>query len=170
MRVLLRPTAEYATYGYQEVMTPLIYRKQLWKVSGHLENYKVGVRHHVLPDCAVAVTHTRANTNTHRRTVPLHVAIYPCPTASASQENMFMVVPGVPEAEPDNSDEVSHSHDHDHDHDGHACHHHAHADADAAGFGLKPMNCPGHCLIFASKKTSYRELPLRIADFSSLHR
>jgi threonyl-tRNA synthetase len=45
-----------------------------------------------------------------------------------------------------------------------------HADADTNDFGLKPMNCPGHCLIFASRKISYRELPLRIADFSSLHR
>ncbi|EKX44160.1 hypothetical protein GUITHDRAFT_139997 [Guillardia theta CCMP2712] len=36
--------------------------------------------------------------------------------------------------------------------------------------GLKPMNCPGHCLIFASKTRSYRELPLRLADFGVLHR
>lgn len=37
-------------------------------------------------------------------------------------------------------------------------------------FGLKPMNCPGHCLIFASKPISFRNLPLRLADFSALHR
>ncbi|RKF62506.1 putative threonine--tRNA ligase, mitochondrial [Erysiphe neolycopersici] len=37
-------------------------------------------------------------------------------------------------------------------------------------YGLKPMNCPGHCLIFASKARSYRDLPLRYADFSPLHR
>jgi threonyl-tRNA synthetase len=36
--------------------------------------------------------------------------------------------------------------------------------------GLKPMNCPGHCLIFRSRKRSYRELPLRLAEFSRLHR
>lgn len=35
---------------------------------------------------------------------------------------------------------------------------------------LKPMNCPGHCLIFASQIRSYRDLPLRLADFSPLHR
>ena len=34
---------EYGEYGYSEVMTPLLYRKQLWKVSGHLDNYKVRV-------------------------------------------------------------------------------------------------------------------------------
>lgn len=37
-------------------------------------------------------------------------------------------------------------------------------------FGLKPMNCPGHCLIFGSEKRSWRDLPIRYADFSSLHR
>eukprot|EP00048_Salpingoeca_helianthica_P014053 m.214108 g.214108 ORF g.214108 m.214108 type:complete len:701 (-) comp15583_c0_seq4:40-2142(-) len=36
--------------------------------------------------------------------------------------------------------------------------------------GLKPMNCPAHCLIFASTSTSYRDLPLRLADFTALHR
>lgn len=37
-------------------------------------------------------------------------------------------------------------------------------------FGLKPMNCPGHCLMFANRTRSYRELPLRFADFGVLHR
>lgn len=38
------------------------------------------------------------------------------------------------------------------------------------GFGLKPMNCPGHCLMFDNTVRSYRELPLRFADFGVLHR
>lgn len=37
-------------------------------------------------------------------------------------------------------------------------------------WGMKPMNCPGHCLLFAHRLRSYRELPLRIADFGVLHR
>ena len=37
-------------------------------------------------------------------------------------------------------------------------------------YGLKPMNCPGHCLLFKSQNHSYRELPVRYADFSPLHR
>ncbi|HUK41678.1 MAG TPA: threonine--tRNA ligase, partial [Candidatus Acidoferrales bacterium] len=37
-------------------------------------------------------------------------------------------------------------------------------------FAVKPMNCPGHTFIYSSKKRSYRELPLRIADFGRLHR
>ena len=32
------------------------------------------------------------------------------------------------------------------------------------------MNCPGHCLIFGSRERSYRELPIRMADFGVLHR
>jgi threonyl-tRNA synthetase len=36
--------------------------------------------------------------------------------------------------------------------------------------GLKPMNCPGHCLLYASSSVSYRDLPIRYAEFSSLHR
>ncbi|KAI9205849.1 tars protein [Polychytrium aggregatum] len=37
-------------------------------------------------------------------------------------------------------------------------------------FGLKPMNCPGHCIMFGHRERSYRELPLRMADFGVLHR
>ncbi|KAI9738211.1 MAG: threonyl-tRNA synthetase [Cirrosporium novae-zelandiae] len=37
-------------------------------------------------------------------------------------------------------------------------------------WGLKPMNCPGHCKIFDHRERSYRELPLRMADFGVLHR
>jgi len=35
---------------------------------------------------------------------------------------------------------------------------------------LKPMNCPGHVLIFRNRLHSYRELPLRLAEFGSCHR
>ena len=37
-------------------------------------------------------------------------------------------------------------------------------------FGMKPMNCPGHCLMFRERVRSYRELPMRYADFGVLHR
>lgn len=37
-------------------------------------------------------------------------------------------------------------------------------------YGVKPMNCPSHMLIFRSRKRSYRELPLRIHDQGVLHR
>ena len=35
---------------------------------------------------------------------------------------------------------------------------------------VKPMNCPGHVLIFSNRLRSYRELPLRLAEFGSCHR
>lgn len=41
---------------------------------------------------------------------------------------------------------------------------------DEREFSLKPMNCPGHCLLYAAEKKSYRDLPYRIADFGRLHR
>jgi threonyl-tRNA synthetase len=37
-------------------------------------------------------------------------------------------------------------------------------------FGLKPMNCPGHCLLYSLNPHSYRELPLRLAEAGNLHR
>lgn len=37
-------------------------------------------------------------------------------------------------------------------------------------YGLKPMNCPGHCLLYMASPRSYRDLPIRLADFSPLHR
>ena len=36
--------------------------------------------------------------------------------------------------------------------------------------GLKPMNCPGHMLLFGSRLRSYRDLPIRYAESSTLHR
>ena len=37
-------------------------------------------------------------------------------------------------------------------------------------YGLKPMNCPNAMIVFASKKRSYKELPLRLSDCDVLHR
>ncbi|RLN56067.1 hypothetical protein BBJ29_003032 [Phytophthora kernoviae] len=105
---------EYRRRGYDEVITPLIFKKELWETSGHLKNY---------------------------------------------HDDMFMVSQGI--ATDNDGSEPS---------DGH-CHDHVHSEEDYDQFGLKPMNCPGHCLMFReAKKYSYRELPVRFADFSALHR
>ena len=79
----------YARYGYSEVVTPLIYKTDLWKTSGHYEVFR---------------------------------------------DDMFLM------------------------------------DVHDGEYGVKPMNCPGHCYLFASRKYSYRDLPIRFADFSRLHR
>ena len=93
---------QYDQFGFQEVITPTIYKKSLWEKSGHWENYA---------------------------------------------EDMYSVsgrgASGEVEGKQVGEDEE---------------------------YGLKPMNCPGHCLLFASKQRSYRDLPIRFADFSPLHR
>ncbi|KAG9248491.1 hypothetical protein BJ878DRAFT_531898 [Calycina marina] len=94
--------SKYERYGFQEVISPTIYKKSLWEKSGHWENYAEDM---------YSVTGRGAE--------------------SASEGKQV------------GKDEE---------------------------YGLKPMNCPGHCLIFASKKRSYRDLPIRYADFSPLHR
>jgi threonyl-tRNA synthetase len=93
---------QYVDFGFEEVITPTIYKKSLWEKSGHWENYAEDM---------YAVTGRGAS--------------------------------GEKEGRQAGEDEE---------------------------YGLKPMNCPGHCLIFASKKRSYRDLPIRYADFSPLHR
>lgn len=101
---------KYVKYGFQEVITPTIYKKALWAKSGHLENYA---------DDMFTVTSTSPS----RRD----------PATSPALEDG-----GAAEEEDE--------------------------------YGLKPMNCPGHCLIFAARRHSYRDLPIRYADFSPLHR
>ncbi len=80
---------EYARRGYQEVMTPQIFDAELFKLSGHYQNY---------------------------------------------YENMYWT------------------------------------EIDEREFGIKPMNCPGHFLLFKMQHWSYRDLPVRLADFGRLHR
>lgn len=43
-------------------------------------------------------------------------------------------------------------------------------DVEKEQWALKPMNCPGHSLIFGHRERSYRELPIRMAEFGVLHR
>jgi len=79
----------YRRYGYSEVITPLVYKTDIFKTSGHYDSYR---------------------------------------------EDMFL------------------------------------AEADEEEYGIKPMNCPGHVYLFGQGKKSYRDLPIRMADFSRLHR
>jgi threonyl-tRNA synthetase len=80
---------EYRRRGYDEIITPQIYDAELFKISGHYENY---------------------------------------------HDNMFFT------------------------------------EIEEREFGVKPMNCPGHHLLFKERLWSYRELPVRFADFGRLHR
>ncbi|MBK5487780.1 threonine--tRNA ligase [Bacillus sp. TH17] len=44
------------------------------------------------------------------------------------------------------------------------------SEVDHKSFALKPMNCPGHMLMFKNKLHSYRELPIRMCEFGQVHR
>ena len=79
----------YGRCGYGEVLTPQILDVELWKTSGHYDNYR---------------------------------------------DAMFFT------------------------------------EVDEKQFAVKPMNCPTHCLIFGTRLRSYRDLPIRYADFGRLHR
>ncbi|MEK9833049.1 MAG: threonine--tRNA ligase, partial [Rhodospirillaceae bacterium] len=71
------------------------------------------------------------------------------------REHMFI-------AEVDESDPAAHGHDHDHE---------APSTQSNRMLALKPMNCPCHVQIFSnSGMKSYRDLPLRMAEFGSCHR
>ncbi len=76
-------------YDYQEVKTPVILNQQLWKLSGHWDNYK---------------------------------------------ENMYFTT------------------------------------FDNVGYAIKPMNCPGGCLVYKNRQHSYRELPMRVTELGLVHR
>lgn len=76
-------------YGFEPVITPLIMSDELWKTSGHYDNYK---------------------------------------------ENMYFT------------------------------------QIDERSCAIKPMNCPGHCLIYGNSRHSYKELPIRLSEFGRVHR
>lgn len=80
---------EYVKRDYDEVITPQMYNKKLWEISGHWDHYK---------------------------------------------DNMFVTK------------------------------------VEGQEHSLKPMNCPSHCLIYKRDFKSYKDLPIRIADFCNLHR
>lgn len=79
----------YDQFGYQEVLTPQVLDVELWKRSGHYDNYR---------------------------------------------DNMYFT------------------------------------EADERAMAVKPMNCPSHCLLYGMSTRSYRDLPMRLADFGRLHR
>jgi threonyl-tRNA synthetase len=43
-------------------------------------------------------------------------------------------------------------------------------EADGRRYAVRPMNCPGACLVYGSTRHSYRELPLRLAEFGQVSR
>ncbi|WP_438447881.1 threonine--tRNA ligase [Gorillibacterium sp. sgz5001074] len=44
------------------------------------------------------------------------------------------------------------------------------SELDGRQYAVKPMNCPGHMLVYRNRQRSYRDLPLRLAEFGQVHR
>ncbi len=44
------------------------------------------------------------------------------------------------------------------------------SEIDGTGYAIKPMNCPGGCLVYKNRRHSYREFPLRVAELGLVHR
>jgi threonyl-tRNA synthetase len=44
------------------------------------------------------------------------------------------------------------------------------SEIDGTGYAIKPMNCPGGCLVYKSRQHSYREFPMRVAELGLVHR
>lgn len=114
--------AQQRCYGFEEVITPLIYKDDLWKTSGHWQHYKDDMFQ------VLAAHHKEAHEHEHKHDPP---------SSSSDIANA-----AKPEIDSD----------------------------DAQVYGLKPMNCPGHCVMFSKHEHSYRDLPVRYSDFSPLHR
>lgn len=95
--------AQQQKFGFQEVITPIIYKDSLWKQSGHWDHYR---------------------------------------------KDMFEVF-GAQHGEHTECSEIEEG---------------------GRNFSLKPMNCPGHCVMFSRLEHSFRDLPVRYSDFSPLHR
>jgi len=129
----------YDRFGYDEVVTPQIYDRELFLQSGHLPAYGENM-------------FLAANIeNVERITARIDQLAQAQAGASAAGTNPAAA----------------------------AAQNAAHAAKEAAEahwldaelrFAVKPMNCPGHCLMFGMTRRSYRELPMRIADFGRLHR
>lgn len=43
-------------------------------------------------------------------------------------------------------------------------------EVDEQSYALKPMNCPGHCLVYGTHQVSYRDLPLKLCELGTVHR
>lgn len=135
----------YDVWGYDEVVTPQLFKSDLWKRSGHWENYREDMF-----------------------------------AVEGFKEREQGIVPASSPSQPShiNGEKAdarpccdAHSHQHSEGESGRPAAIVTGIDETGTTFGLKPMNCPGHCLVFASQgEHSYRDLPIRYAEFSPLHR
>ncbi|KAF3122307.1 hypothetical protein TWF703_001453 [Orbilia oligospora] len=113
--------AQYALYGFQEVITPTIFNDALWEKSGHLENFRDDMFRVFSGKRGVV----RRKNLEEERGEGVGVGLNAGVKGEGEEEGMY---------------------------------------------SLKPMNCPGHCLLYKVKGHGYADLPLRFAEFAPLHR
>lgn len=112
--------SEYRERSYEEVITPQVFNTELFKISGHYQNYHENMFFAQTADTMAPAGQAQS--------------------PESAQAPATAVAPATP------------------------------VTADANEAGMKPMNCPSHCLMFGNERHSYRELPIRMADFGRLHR
>lgn len=117
----------YRRWGYDEVLTPQIFKSSLWKQSGHWDNYR---------DDMFAV--------------------------EGFKEMQERVAKAIQGERTSCCGDVAHGFE--------ELNASTSTGEDTSAFGLKPMNCPGHCVMYNAQEHSYRDLPIRYAEFSPLHR
>jgi len=99
--------------GYVEARTPHVYRTEMWKMSGHFDNYKDDMYFFDVPE-----TDSKGHTKEDSK------------NSSDGKDS-----------------ESKHSE-----------------------FAIKPMNCPGHMLVYGANLHSYRDLPIRMFEFGTVYR
>ena len=134
---------KYKEYGYEEVITPQIYHSDLFETSGHLHHFSDNM-YLVLEKEELQGTGFKHLFDQKNQQEQRELAKKPESTnlTEAPSEDKTKFSQGF-------SPKKSHLR--------------------GAQF-LKPMNCPGHCLLYKKNRWSYRNLPWRVADFGRLHR
>ena len=140
---------KYKEYGYEEVITPQIYHSDLFKTSGHLGHYSENMY-------AVLGTEELKNTGfKHFFQEKKQQQIKDKSIKRLPVDNKILDITGAiyddktkfPQGFSSKDNQMFRK----------------------INF-LKPMNCPGHCLLYKKDRWSYKSLPWRVADFGRLHR
>jgi threonyl-tRNA synthetase len=134
-------SAELRKQGYQQVFTPHIGRLELYKTSGHFPYYKDAQFPPLIDQEAWARV---ANEGCSCAELTHRVEAVSARFAAQVNERAGREVISASRVLPD--------------------------DKLIEGFLLKPMNCPHHIKIFASQPHSYRDLPVRLAEFGTVYR
>ncbi|MBN8218482.1 MAG: threonine--tRNA ligase [Spirochaetes bacterium] len=134
-------SGELSKQGYSQVFTPHIGKLSLYKTSGHFPYYKESQFPPIVAPESLAAA---MGENCSCSELIHRIEAVSAKLASGVNERSGSEVIGAERVLPD--------------------------DKLLDGFLLKPMNCPHHIKIFASQPRSYRDLPVRLAEFGTVYR